>query len=70
MNLLVMPFILAAVVSFASTPLVRKLAFKIGAVDIPKDDRRVHKEAMPLIGGLAIALGVFVGMLIFMPLSR
>ena len=70
MNLLVLPFILAAAVSFVFTPLVRKLAFKIGAVDIPKDDRRIHKEAMPLIGGLAIALGVFAGMLIFMPMSR
>lgn len=70
MQLFVLPFILAAVLSFICTPLVRKLAFKIGAVDIPKDNRRVHKKPMPLIGGLAIAIGVFVGILVFMPLDK
>ena len=53
-----------------STPFVRKLAFKVGAVDIPKDDRRVHKEAMPLIGGLAIFVAVIVVTLIFLPLEK
>lgn len=70
MRLFVLPFMVAAVLSFVFTPLVRKLAFKIGAVDIPKDNRRVHKEPMPLIGGLAIAIGVFVGILIFMPMDK
>lgn len=70
MQLFVIPFILAAAISFVSTPLVRKLAFKIDAVDIPKDNRRVHKEPMPLIGGLAIAMGVFIGIVVFMPIDK
>ena len=70
MSLFVLPFIIAALISFISTPLVRKLAFKVDAVDIPKDNRRVHKEPMPLIGGLAIALGTFIGILIFMPIDK
>lgn len=64
------PFLLAAFISFFATPLVRKLAFKVGAVDIPKDDRRVHKEPMPLIGGLAIFIAVVIVTLVFLPLDR
>lgn len=46
--------ICAALLSFALTPLVRVLAFKIGAVDVPKDGRRMHNVPIPRIGGLAI----------------
>lgn len=70
MQLFIVPFIIAGLISFISTPLVRRLAFKIGAVDIPKDNRRVHKEPMPLIGGLAIFIGVIITMLIFMPIDK
>lgn len=70
MGSFIAPFFLALLISFISTPLVRKLAFKIGAVDIPKDDRRVHKEPMPLIGGLAIFFSVIAVTLIFLPLNR
>lgn len=35
------------------TPIIRKLAFKIGAVDNP-NARRVNKTPMPTMGGLAI----------------
>ncbi len=66
----ILPLILSGAISFIATPFVRKLAFKVGAVDIPKDDRRVHKEPMPLIGGLAIFLSVIISMLIFLPLNR
>ncbi|WMM24249.1 MraY family glycosyltransferase [Tissierella sp. MB52-C2] len=70
MGSFIAPFFLALLISFISTPLVRKLAFKIGAVDIPKDDRRIHKEPMPLIGGLAIFFSVIAVTLIFLPLNR
>lgn len=70
MEVFIVPFILAILISFIATPLVRKLAFKVGAVDIPKDNRRVHKEPMPLIGGLAIFIGVVMVMLIFLPLNK
>ena len=33
---------LAAGVSFASTPLVKALSVKVGAVDVPKDKRRMR----------------------------
>ncbi len=37
----------AAVVAFITTPVVRSLAFKIGAVDVPRDNRRMHNHPIP-----------------------
>ena len=54
---------IALLVSFALTPLVKRLAHKIGAVDIPKDNRRMHKEPIPRLGGLAIFLGCIAALL-------
>ena len=42
-------FIVALIISYAATPLVKRLAFKIGAVDVPKDKRRMR--AMEVVGG-------------------
>lgn len=47
------------------TPAVRVLAFRIGAIDVPMDQRRMHKRPIPRIGGLAIFLGFVVTTLIF-----
>lgn len=47
-------FFLAGVLSFVLTPPVKRLAYKIGAVDVPKDARRMHKRPIPRLGGLAI----------------
>lgn len=63
-------FITAFVVSFLLTPPVKKLAFKIGAVDVPKDNRRMHKKPTALLGGLAIFAGFLVAALIFVPIDR
>ena len=47
-------FAISALIAFLITPAVRKLAGRVGAVDVPKDSRRVHKRATFLMGGLAI----------------
>ncbi len=49
------------------TPLVRFLAFRIGAVDNP-NARRVNKVPMPSSGGLGILIAFLVGTLILMPI--
>ena len=36
--------LLAFIVTFMATPYTIKIAKKIGAVDVPKDERRMHKE--------------------------
>ena len=61
-------FLLAFVVAFALTPFVKRLAYKIGAVDVPKDNRRMHKQPKARLGGLAIFLGFVVSVCIFTPL--
>lgn len=66
---IILSFVCAFVCAFASTPLVKKLARKIGAIDVPKDDRRMHTDAIPLIGGLAICLGFLISTLIFTPVD-
>ena len=50
-------FILAFVVTFVTTPYTMKIAKKIGAIDIPKDERREHKRSIPKFGGPAVILG-------------
>ena len=50
-------FLLALIATFMVTPYSIKLAKKIGAVDIPKDDRRMRRKAMPKLGGIAIVAG-------------
>ena len=47
----------ALIAALAATPLVRAMAIRIGAIDVPKDARRMHKKPIPLIGGLAIFFG-------------
>ena len=37
----------ALVISFLMTPVVKTFAFKVGAVDVPKDARRMHKVPIP-----------------------
>ena len=56
-------FILAFIVSFMATPYTIKIAKKIGAVDVPKDKRRMHTKAMPKFGGPAVILGFIVSMI-------
>ena len=53
-------FILAFVVTFVTTPYTMKIAKKIGAIDIPKDERRAHKRSIPRFGGPAVILGFLV----------
>ena len=59
----------AAIVAFITTPVVRTLAFRVGAVDVPRDGRRMHDHPIPRMGGLAIFFGFILSALIFVPLD-
>lgn len=63
-------FLCAVAVALIATPLVKKLACRVGAIDVPKDNRRMHKKPIPLWGGLAIYLGFLISVLIFCDLSK
>ncbi|MCF6465040.1 glycosyltransferase family 4 protein [Clostridium sp. Cult2] len=64
------PFIISAIISLFMTPVARKLAIKFGAVDIPKDERRIHNKPMPLMGGLAIYIAILISSLLFLPIDK
>lgn len=46
------------------TPFIKNMAIHIGAVDVP-DDRKVHINVMPRLGGLGIFLGFLLGYMLF-----
>ena len=57
-------------VSFASTPIVKGFAQKVGAIDVPRDGRRVHDHPIPRMGGLAIFLGFLISVVLFIDITR
>lgn len=67
---LVFSFVIAFVFSFAMTPVVKRFAFKIKAIDVPKDNRRMHKRPIPRLGGLAIIFGFMVSILCFGEMTK
>ena len=56
----------AGVLSLILTPLVKHFAVRVGAIDVPKDDRRMHTEPIPRMGGLAIFLAFFLTSLLYL----
>ena len=59
-------FFLAFIVSLVMTPVAKWIAPKVGAMDIPNDNRRMHTKPMPRFGGLAIYLGTMSSILYFL----
>lgn len=60
----------ALAISFLMTPVVKTFAYKVGAIDVPKDNRRMHKVPVPRLGGLAIFIGFMVSILLFAEINR
>lgn len=56
-------FILAAITSAIATPISIKLAHRVGAVDEPKDERKIHNKTMPRMGGFSFIVGFFVSII-------
>ncbi|MCX8047607.1 MAG: undecaprenyl/decaprenyl-phosphate alpha-N-acetylglucosaminyl 1-phosphate transferase [Anoxybacillus gonensis] len=57
-------FVLAVLI----TPVVKWLAFRVGATDKP-NQRKVHQKIMPRLGGLAIFISFIVGYFVLQPAS-
>ncbi len=60
-----MAVICAALTAYTVTPPVRLLAYRIGAIDVPTDTRRMHRKPMPRIGGLALFIAFFLASMVF-----
>jgi UDP-GlcNAc:undecaprenyl-phosphate GlcNAc-1-phosphate transferase len=65
MNTSLIAFAVGLIASMALTVPVRQLALRVGMVDHP-GPRKVHVQPMPLLGGLAIYLGVLIALLVSM----
>ena len=52
--------LLACGLGLLLTPCLRRLAFKVGALDQP-NARKIHRQAMPLLGGVAVYLSFWAG---------
>lgn len=57
-------YIVTCIAAIISTPIVSKIAIKIGAVDKP-NHRKVHSKVMPSLGGLSIFVAFCIGHLLF-----
>lgn len=66
--MLYVTLVICFIASVLVTPLVKKLALKIGATDQP-NNRKVHQKVMPRLGGLAIYISFILGFFILMPES-
>ena len=60
-------FCLAMFVTLTIIPLLLRYSAALGLMDVPKDARRMHVRAIPRSGGLAMAVGVAVPCLLWLP---
>jgi len=59
-------FLLSLLITIALIPIVNRIAVKIHAIDVP-DERKVHDHPIPRSGGIAMALGVILPVLLLVP---
>src|SRR3954468_18108662 len=62
----VLAFLAEAMIAWLLVPYAERLAFRIGAIDPPKE-RGLHDRPMPRLSGLAIFAGIEVAGWIFLP---
>lgn len=67
---LLIALVLAGAVSFFATPIVKNLAYKVGAIDVPKDNRRMHSTPIPRLGGLAIFIAFLFSVILLAEIDR
>ncbi|WP_141709301.1 MraY family glycosyltransferase [Desulfuribacillus stibiiarsenatis] len=65
----VFSFFTAFLITYAFVPITRKIAIRLGIVDKP-NGRKIHADPIPLLGGLAIFLGLGVSALLFIPMNQ
>jgi UDP-GlcNAc:undecaprenyl-phosphate/decaprenyl-phosphate GlcNAc-1-phosphate transferase len=65
---LIVAFVAAAVLSFLLTPLIRRIAIRFGAIDLP-DERRVNVRPVPRGGGVAVAIAFIAVTIVLLGLN-
>jgi len=67
--LYILAFIISLVITMILIPLVMKWADRIGAIDLP-DARKVHTQAIPRVGGIAMVAGSIFSILLLADLNQ
>ena len=62
--------LVAFVIAFGATPIVKVFAQKVGAMDNPDEARRIHDHPIPRMGGMAIFLGFLVSVVLFAQITK
>jgi len=62
MNVPLLPILVASITTFVGIYLLRNFAISIGLVDTP-DNRKLHSRPVPLIGGIAMFVGIVISIL-------
>lgn len=65
----VLAFGVAAALAWLLVPAAERIAWRIGAIDYP-NERSVHTDPTPKLGGLAIFVGVVVAIVLFLPWAQ
>lgn len=55
-------FLIAMCSSLMLTPFVRRVCERFGWLDVPRDERRVHRRAVPRLGGVAIFASIIIAL--------
>ena len=66
---MLLAFAVSLLVAYVMTPPVKRFAEKVGAIDVPRANRRVHDHPIPRMGGLAIFIGFVLSLIFFVPMS-
>ena len=64
--ILLSTLLLSMFITIALIPFFRGLAVKVNVLDVP-NERKVHKYPIPKSGGIAMALGAFIPILLWLP---
>lgn len=62
MNTYILLFSLSLLFSLMLTPVVRHVCERYGWLDVPRDQRRVHRQATPRLGGIAVVAAVLLAL--------
>ena len=62
--------LLAAGLALILTPLVRKFAFRVNAVDVPRPPRNLHSKTVAKLGGLVVFLAFTICILVYVATSN
>lgn len=68
-----LPALTAGLISFTVTHFVIKFAKKLGIIDDPKINKHekvIHKSPIPRGGGIPVFAGIFVSILLFLPIDK